>query len=56
LAVTCLKIHILHAHLDVFPEFCGAVCDEHGERFHQDIAAVEERYAGKWNPATLTDY
>ena len=29
-----LKIHILHSHLDFFPENLGAVSDEHGERFH----------------------
>jgi hypothetical protein len=30
--------------------------DEHGERCHQDIAAMEKRYAGKWSPAILADY
>ena len=33
-----LKVHFLHSHLDFFPENCGAVNDEHGERFHQDIS------------------
>jgi hypothetical protein len=51
-----LQIHFLHAHLDFFPENCGAVSDEHGERFHQGIAAVEKRYAGKWSPGILADY
>ena len=32
-----LKIHFLLSHLEFFPERCGAVCDEHGEHFHQDI-------------------
>ena len=31
------------------------VSDEHWERFHQDIAAMEKRYQGKWNPAILAD-
>ena len=44
-----LKIHFLHSHLDFFPEDCGAVSDEHGERFHQDISSMEKRYQGKWN-------
>ena len=29
-----LKIHFLHSHLDFFPESCGEVSVEHGERFH----------------------
>jgi len=32
------------------------VSDEHGERFHQDIAQTEKRYQGKWSPAMLADY
>jgi len=39
-----VKIHFLSSHLDFFPENCGSVSDEHGERFHQDIAAMESRY------------
>jgi hypothetical protein len=34
----------------------GAVSDEHGERFHQDISAVEKRYQSKWSPTMLADY
>ncbi|PNF40333.1 hypothetical protein B7P43_G04516 [Cryptotermes secundus] len=45
-----LEIDFLHAHLDFFPENCGAVSDTHGERF-QDIAATE-----KWSPAILAEY
>ncbi|KAJ4429331.1 hypothetical protein ANN_26335 [Periplaneta americana] len=36
-----LKIYFLHSHLDYFPANCGAVRDEHGERFHQQISDVE---------------
>jgi len=32
-----LKIHFLHSHLDFSPDNFGAVSDEQGERFHQDI-------------------
>ena len=35
-----LKIHIRHSHLDFLPENLGAVSDEHGQRFHQDIAEI----------------
>jgi len=51
-----LKIHFLHSHLDFFLKNCGAVSDKHGERFHEDISAMEKRYQGKWNPAMLADY
>jgi hypothetical protein len=42
-----LKIHFLHSYLDFFPEKSGAVSDEHGQRFHQDISSMEKRYQGK---------
>lgn len=51
-----LKIHFLDSHLDFFTSNCGAVSDEHGERFHQDIAAMETRYQGNWSPSMLADY
>jgi hypothetical protein len=40
--------------LDFFPDNLGAVSDEHGERFHQDIAGMENQ--GKWSPSMLADY
>jgi len=49
------KLHFLHSHLNFFPENCGAVSDEHGERFHQDICSMEKRYQGKWNCAMLAE-
>ena len=51
-----LKMHFLHSHLDFFPENLGAVSDEHGERFHQEITTIEKRYQGKWIPTMLADY
>lgn len=51
-----LKIHFLHSHLDFFPANLGAVSDEQGERFHQDISTMEKRYQGNWNPSMLADY
>ena len=41
-----LKIHIIHSHLEFFPENLGAVSDEYEERFYQDIAEIEKRYQG----------
>nr|CAH7720188.1 unnamed protein product [Callosobruchus chinensis]CAH7723644.1 unnamed protein product [Callosobruchus chinensis]CAH7723806.1 unnamed protein product [Callosobruchus chinensis]CAH7724224.1 unnamed protein product [Callosobruchus chinensis]CAH7724230.1 unnamed protein product [Callosobruchus chinensis] len=51
-----LKVHFLHSHLDFFPENLGAVYDEHGERFHQDIAKMEKRFPGKWSASMLAKY
>ena len=51
-----LKMHFLHSHFDFFPENLGAVSDEQGERFHQDIQAMEERYKGVWNEGMMGDY
>jgi len=39
-----IKIHFLFSHLKSFPENLGDVSDEQGERFHQDINTMEERY------------
>ena len=51
-----LKMHILLPNLDFFPFNCGAVSDENGECFHQDISLMEHRYKGKWSTAMLGDY
>lgn len=51
-----LKIHFLHNHLYFFPDNLGAVSDEHGERFHQDILQMERNYQGRWDPAMLGDF
>jgi len=51
-----LKIYFLEKHFDFFPEIFGEVSDEHGERFHQDIMAMEKRYQGKWTLSMLADY
>jgi len=36
-----LKLHFLASHLDYFPPNLGAVSEEQGERFHQDLKDVE---------------
>jgi hypothetical protein len=51
-----LKVYFLGSDLDFFPENLGAVSDEHGERFHQDIYNMEKRYQGKWSLSMLADY
>jgi hypothetical protein len=35
--------HFLSSQLEFIPENCGSVSDEHGEAFHEDIAAMEDR-------------
>ena len=51
-----LKIHFLHSHLNFFPPKLWTVCDEHRERFHQDIKKMESSYQGKWNPGMMWDF
>jgi len=38
-----------------FSENLGEVGDEHGERFHRDILAMEKRYQGNWTSSMLAD-
>ena len=51
-----IKVNFLNSHLDAFPENLGAVSDEQGERFHQDIKVMEERYQGRWDTHMMADY
>ena len=51
-----VKVHFLHSHLDYFPENLGAMSEEQGERFHQDIKTMEKRYQGRWNVNMMADY
>ena len=51
-----IKVHFLHSHLHRFPENLGALSDEQGERFHQDVKEMEERYQGRWDAVMLADY
>jgi len=51
-----LKIHFLDSHPDFFPDNLGAVSDENGERFHQDISVLEKRYQGERSARMPSDY
>jgi hypothetical protein len=51
-----VKMHFLSSHLDYFPDNCGDTSEEQGERFHQDIRVMEERYQGRWDVNMLADY
>ena len=39
-----IKVHFLCIHQDKFPNNCSDMSDEQGERFHQDIKTMEERF------------
>ncbi|XP_053968184.1 uncharacterized protein LOC128869635 [Anastrepha ludens] len=43
-----LKMHLLHSHLDFFPPNLGAESDEQCERFHQDIATIDDDCDNCW--------
>lgn len=51
-----IKMHFLDSHLNYFPDNLGDYSEEHGERFHQDIAKMEKRYQGRWNVSMMADY
>lgn len=51
-----IKVHYLHSHLDRFPENLGDTSEEQGERFHQDIKTMEDRYQGRWDTHMMADY
>lgn len=51
-----IKLHYLHSHLDRFPENLGDFSEEQGERFHQDIKTMEDRYQGRWDSHMMADY
>ena len=49
-------VHFLFSHLDKFPDNLGDHSDEQGERFHQDLKVMEDRYKGRWDISMLADY
>lgn len=51
-----LKLHFLHNHLKDFAENLGDFSEQHGERFHQEIKTMEQRYGGKDYAAMQSDY
>ena len=51
-----IKLHFLHSHLHFFRANLGAVSEESGERFHQDIMVMEKRYQGRWDASMMGDY
>ena len=51
-----IKLYYLHSHLDKFPENLVNISNEQGERFHQDLREMENRYQGRWDEVMMADY
>jgi len=45
-----LKLHFLQSHLYIFLGKKGAISDEHGERFHQDIIRKKNKIRWQMKP------
>jgi len=43
-----IKVHFFHSRLDRFPENLGDFSEEQGERFHQGVKVMGDRYQGRW--------
>ena len=51
-----IKVHCLHSHLNRFPDNFGDLSEEQGERFHQYIKVMEERYQKRWENHMMAEY
>lgn len=52
---SCIKIHYIFNHLDIFSESIDGLTEEQGERFQQDIRLIEKRFLGRWNAQMMSD-
>ena len=50
-----VKISIKVHYLDPFHINLDDLNEEHGEKFHQDIKVMEERYQGRWDGHMMAD-
>jgi hypothetical protein len=51
-----LKVHFLFSHLNLFLKNLGAVSEEQGERFDQDIKQMERFYQGRWSVSMMVGF
>ncbi|GBM32034.1 hypothetical protein AVEN_127375-1 [Araneus ventricosus] len=50
-----IKVYYLYRQLERFPENLGDISEEQGERFHQDIKTMEDRYQGRWDTHMMAE-
>ena len=50
-----LKLHFLASHLDYFSPKLGAISEEQGERFRQELKDVERRFQGRLDVNMMAD-
>lgn len=51
-----IKVHYLHSHLNEFQRNIADLSEEQGERFHQDLKIMEQRYQGRWDEHMMADF
>jgi hypothetical protein len=51
-----IKVHLLAAHLDKFPDNPQDYSEEDGERIHQALEFLEKNYQTRWSEEILSDY
>ena len=51
-----IKLHYLKKCADKFPQNLGSISEEQGERFHQDVKTMKERYQGRWDSHMMAGY
>ena len=50
------KLHFIDSHVEYFPENLGNYSEEQGERFHQDIKVMDQRYQERCDENMMADY
>lgn len=51
-----VKVHYINEHVEDFPQNCGMLSEEKGERFHQEVRLCEDRFSRNYNKAMMMDY
>ena len=49
------KMHLIFKHKGQFSKYLGKFSDEHGERLHQDMLAIENRFGSSLNKEMLCE-
>ena len=51
-----LKLHFMDSHVEYFPENLGDYSEEQGQRLHQAIKVMQQRYQKRWDENMMVDY